>query len=154
MVKIKVRLKVCALKDRIWEIISDVDNDLNFWRGITSIKNLSSRGSTLIREVVLGNNNVCLQMVTSFPYEKVQTKWIKGVIEGTKEISLVSLGRTTLVDIQMNYEFPSVGSSDCKVLARLFQNEAELAAEMIRRISEGCDSEQEPLPVNGVSWVN
>lgn len=152
MVKIKVRQKVCASRERIWEVISDFDNDSYFWRGITSIKNLSKKGKTLIREVVLGIDNTCVQVITAFAGEKVATKWIGGVIEGNREISLISLGRTTLLEIQMNYEFPTVGSSDSKVLARLFQNEAELAADMIKRVSEGYDLE--PYPVAEKLWVD
>ncbi|MDE1829028.1 MAG: hypothetical protein KGI25_01770 [Thaumarchaeota archaeon] len=116
------------------------------------MKNLSKTGDTLIREVVLGNDITCIQMITFWPEERVQTKWIKGVIEGTKEISLISLGRATLLEIQMNYEFPSVGSSDSKVLAKLFQNEAELAADMIKGVSEGYDYESPPIA--GRLWVS
>ena len=151
VVKIKVRQKICASRERIWEIISDVDNDTYFWRGITSIRNLSKNGD-LIREVVLGTDNVCTQMITGWPVEKIKTSWIEGAIKGTKEISLISLGRTTLLEIQMNYEFPGVGRSDSKVLAKLFQNEAELAADLIKVVSEGY--EYESAPMAGKLWVN
>lgn len=147
-----MRQKICASRERIWEIISDVDNDSYFWRGITSIKNLFKKGDTLTRELVLGDDNVCVQTITKFPDEMVETRWIQGVIDGTKEVSLISLGTTTLLEIQMNYEFPSVGGSDSKVLAQLFQNEAELAVDIIKGVSEGY--EYESLPMAKKLWVN
>ena len=152
MVKIKVRERINASRERIWEIISDVDNDSYFWRGLTLIKNLSQNDGTVIRQVVLGNDNVCVQMINAWYLEKIQTRWIKGVIEGTKDISLISLGRATLLEIHMNYEFPGVRGSDSKLLASLFQNEAELAADLIRSVAEGY--EYEAAPMAGKLWVN
>ncbi|HJU14738.1 MAG TPA: SRPBCC family protein [Candidatus Nitrosotalea sp.] len=151
MVKIKVRMKIDAPRERVWETISDSDNDKFFWRGITSIRNLSRNENTLIRQIVLGNGLPCLQMVTTWPMEKIRTEWVDGVIDGTREIVLVSMGKTTLLEIQMNYEFPGVGASDSKSLAKLFQNEAGLAVDLIKRKSEEFYSDSDFAKIQ---WVN
>lgn len=152
VVKIKVRLRVNVPHELIWKIVSDVDNDLYFWRGLTSAKNISKSGNTLKREVVLGADNLCTQAVTLFPMEKIQTRWVKGVISGTREVLLMPLGKTTLLEVHMNYEFRNVGSSDSKRLAKLFQNEAEFAVDLIRKISEASNVGDSLLA--GESWVN
>lgn len=152
VVKIKVRLRVNVPHERIWQIVSDVDNDLYFWRGLTSIKNISRSGNSLRREVMLGSDNICIQAVTVFPTEKIKTRWVRGVISGTREVLLIPLGETTLLEVHMNYEFPNLGSSDSKRLAKLFQNEAEFAVDLIRKISE--ESHLDDLLPEARSWVN
>lgn len=132
VVKIKVRIRIDAPRERIWEIVADSDNDAYFWRGITSVRNISRNGNTLVREVTLGTDNLCTQAVTTWHLERVQTIWIGGVIEGTREVLLIPLGDATLLETHINYEFPGLGSSDSKLLAKLFQNEAEFAADLIK----------------------
>lgn len=151
MIKIKVRSRIDIPRERVWQIVSDVDNDPYFWRGITSARNLSKNGNTIIREVILGDDNVCTQMVITWPIEKIQIQWLNGVIKGIKEILLISLGKTTLLEVQMNYEFPGIGRSDSRLLAKLFQNEAELAVDLIKGISE---YDYRSSPVAGKLWVN
>ncbi|MDE1862811.1 MAG: hypothetical protein KGI33_07855 [Thaumarchaeota archaeon] len=152
MVKIKVRLRIDVPREIIWEVISKVENDLYFWKGITSTRTISEGGNELVREVVLGCDILCTQKITMWPMEKIQVKWVEGVIRGTREIALVSLGGATLVEVQMNYEFPGLVSSDSKRLAKLFQNEAELAVDLIKRMVEQFESSS-PLMI-GKGWEN
>ncbi|MGI0088330.1 MAG: SRPBCC family protein [Nitrosotalea sp.] len=132
MVEIKVRLQINASQDRVWHIISNIDNDSYFWRGITSIKNLSREGNVITREIVLGTNNRCIQKLVIYPKEEISIRWVKGVIAGTKSILLTPIGHATLLEVQMNYKFSNIGNLASKRLATLFQNEAELAVEMIK----------------------
>lgn len=39
--------------DISWEIISEIDNDLNYWYGIKRVKNLTIKDNTIVRETVL-----------------------------------------------------------------------------------------------------
>ena len=152
MVKIKLRLRIDAPRELVWDIVSDIDNDSYFWRGITSIRNLSKNRNITIREVVLGKDNVCLQVLKTHSLERIQTQWVNGVISGTRDILLFPLNNATLLEIQMNYDFPGIGKQDSKRLAELFQNEAELAVELIKRRSEGCEYD---IPVaTGKLWVS
>ncbi|MDE1763259.1 MAG: SRPBCC family protein [Thaumarchaeota archaeon] len=151
MVKIKTRLRVGATRERVWEVVSGIDDDSYFWRGITSVRNLSRNGNAVTREVILGRDNVCIQVLTIHPVERIQTRWVSGVISGTRDILLFPLGQTTLLEIQMNYEFPGIGRHDSKRLAELFQAEAELAADLIKRRSEGFECD---IPVAERLWMN
>src|SRR5574337_1579072 len=151
MVKIKVRSRIDVSRDIIWNVISDLDNDAYFWRGITSTRVLSKNGNKLIREVILGDDNPCIQDIVAWPVEKIRIRWIRGGIKGTKDITLLPLGEATLIEVQMNYEFPGVGNLDSKLLAKLFQNESELGVELIKKTSEqyGCG-----YLVTGKLWMN
>jgi hypothetical protein len=133
-------------------VISDIDNDSYFWKGITKIKNLSENGNIIIREVILGKDNVCLQVLKTHTLERIQTQWVDGVISGTKDVSLFPLNNATLLEIQMNYDFLGVGKQDSKRLTKLFQNEAELAIDLIKRRSEGYEFDT-PQAAEQL-WVN
>lgn len=152
VVNIRVRLRIDVPREIVWGIVSDFDNDTFYWRGITSSKVLFKGGLETIREVMLGDNNLCIQALVSWPMEKVQIHWLRGVIRGTREIILSPLGNTTLVEVRMNYEFPGLGRSDSKLLAKLFQNEAELAVDLIKKMSENCESSYTQLETR--LWVN
>ncbi|MGB9003832.1 MAG: SRPBCC family protein [Nitrosotalea sp.] len=136
MVEIKIRLQINTSQERVWDIISDIDNDLDFWRGITSIRNISREGNVTTREIILGTNNKCIQKLVICPKEEISIRWVKGVITGTKVILLTPIGHATLLEVQMNYNFSGVGNLASKRLATLFQDEAEFAVEMIKEKSE------------------
>ncbi|MGC1709261.1 MAG: SRPBCC family protein [Nitrosotalea sp.] len=136
MVEIKVRLQINTSQERVWNIISNIDNDSYFWRGITSVRNLSKDGDIITREIVLGANNSCIQKLVIYPKEEISIRWVKGVIAGTKAILLTPVGQAALLEVQMNYKFSGVGNLASKRLASLFQNEAELAVELIKEKSE------------------
>ncbi len=136
VVKIKVRLQINASQERVWDTVSNVDNDSDFWRGITRIRNISREGNTITREIILGANNKCIQKLSIYPKEEISIRWVKGVITGTKAIMLTSIGHATLLEVQMNYEFSGVGDIASKRLTTLFQNEAELAVDLIKEKTE------------------
>lgn len=151
MVEIKVRLQINTSQERVWDIISDIDNDSNFWRGITSIRNFSRDGNVITREIVLGTNIRCVQRVVIYPKEEISIRWIKGVIAGTKAILLTPIGQATLLEIQMNYRFSNISNLASKRLVSLFQNEAELAVDLIKEQSEW--SENHISTAIKKSWV-
>ncbi len=151
LVKIKVRSRIEAPKELVWEIISDLENDAYFWKGITSTTNISRNGNSLTREVILGKDNVCLQVLHLYPTKRVQTKWVSGVISGTREILLFTLDNATLVEVQMNYDFSGIGRQDSKKLTELFQREAELAVELIKRRSERIECD---ISMTRKVWMN
>ncbi len=151
LVKIKVRLRIDAPQQLVWEVISDIENDSYFWRGITSTKVLSRNGNSVTREVVLGKDNLCLQTLHLYPAKRVKTQWVGGVISGTREVLLFPLDNATLLEIQMNYVFPGIGRQDSKRLTQLFQGEAELAVELIKRRSEGYEYN---FPMTWKVWLN
>jgi hypothetical protein len=136
VVEIKVRLQINTSQERIWAVISNIDNDSDFWRGTTSIRNLSKDGNVVTREIILGANNICIQKLIIYPKEEISIRWVKGVISGTKAILLTPIGQATLLEVQMNYKFSDIGNLASKRLATLFQNEAEFAVEMIKEKSE------------------
>ena len=78
-----------AAVEKIWEIISDFDNETKFWKGTKEVRNISKDGNKINRESTIAfRDQKCLQDVTLYPKEKIQAVFTKGIINGTKTITL------------------------------------------------------------------
>ena len=98
MALIEVSVQIDAPKDKVWEIVSDIDNEPTFWKGTKETKNISKEGNTVKREIIIAfRDQKCLQDVTLYPKERIEAVFTKGIIDGTKTINLVSQeDKTTL----------------------------------------------------------
>ena len=89
MAEIKASVIINATVDKIWEIISDINNEPEFWKGTKSIRNISQKGNTTKREITIAfKDKKCLQDVTLYPKEKVETIFTKGIISGRKTVTI------------------------------------------------------------------
>ena len=87
--KIEVSTRIKSTVDKVWDIVSDLDNETKFWKGTKEIHNISKEGNKIKREVIIAfRDSKCLQEVTLFPKEKIEAVFTKGIIQGTKTISL------------------------------------------------------------------
>ena len=46
MVEIKASVVINSTLDKIWNVISDINNEPEFWKGTKSIRNISQEGNT------------------------------------------------------------------------------------------------------------
>ena len=75
MAEIHVSVNVDAEIDRIWEVIVDLDNEPKFWKGTKEIRNISSDGNKIKREITIAfRDQKCMQDVTIFPKQKIEAK--------------------------------------------------------------------------------
>ena len=89
MVEIKASVIVNSTPDQIWDVISDINNEPEFWKGTKSIRNISQEGNTTKREVTIAfKDKKCLQDVTLYPKEKVEAVFTKGIITGRKTVTI------------------------------------------------------------------
>jgi len=87
--EIKASVIINATVDKIWEIISDINNEPEFWKGTKSIRNISQKGNTTKREITIAfKDKKCLQDVTLYPKEKVEAIFTKGIINGRKTVTI------------------------------------------------------------------
>ncbi len=98
MAIIEVEIEINATVDKVWDVVSDIDNEPKFWKGTKKIKNLSKEGNTVNREIIIAfRDQKCLQEVTLQPKEKIQAKFTKGVLGGEKIISLIPKDEKTIL---------------------------------------------------------
>ncbi len=97
--KIEVSTKIKSTVDKVWDIISDIDNETKYWRGTKEIHNISKDGNKINREVIIAfRDSKCLQEVTLYPKEKIEAVFTEGIIHGTKTINLKTLEGEILLE--------------------------------------------------------
>ena len=93
MVTINVTREILAPLDKVWNIISDVDNDPRYWLGTKSIKNISKNENIIEREVVIAfKQSKCKETVIIDPKKSVRINITDGPIRGTKTIIINPAG--------------------------------------------------------------
>ena len=75
--------------DKVWDIVSDLDNEPKYWKGTKEVKNISKEGNKIKREITIAfKDKKCNQEVTLYPKEKIESIFTKGIIEGSKTINI------------------------------------------------------------------
>ena len=98
MATIEVELEINAPVDKVWDVVSDVDNEPKFWKGTKEVKNISKEGDIINREITIAfRDQKCLQEVKLEPKEKIEAKFTKGIIDGEKIISLTPKDDKTIL---------------------------------------------------------
>lgn len=133
--EVVIMVQINASFGKIWNIISNVDNDQNYWKEITRIRNISKNRNVVTREVRLSNGSKCQQKISLFPKEGIHVQWTKGPIIGIKDIMLIDYGETTIIRIQINYKLKDGLGGPVDVLKEL-RTEAEYALQAIKRQAE------------------
>ena len=97
MAIIEVEIEINATVEEVWDVVSDIDNEPKFWKGTKEVKNITKEGNTINREITIAfRDKKCLQQVTLETKEKIIAKFTKGIINGQKIISLVSVEEKTI----------------------------------------------------------
>ena len=87
MVNFHTSKKINVPISDVWEILSDIDREPEFWHGTKSIKNISRFGNIVEREVVIAfKNSVCKETVTIEPMKSVTTDITEGPLKGRKTV--------------------------------------------------------------------
>jgi hypothetical protein len=102
MIAIHISKEIEASLEQVWNIVSDVDREPEYWHGTKSIKNIKKEGNIIEREVVIAfKNSRCREIVTLDPKKSVKVEIIDGPINGTKNIILYAIANNkTRIDVQ------------------------------------------------------
>jgi ribosome-associated toxin RatA of RatAB toxin-antitoxin module len=92
MAEIKTSVIINSTQEKIWEVISDIDNEPKFWKGTKEVKNISKKENHISREITIAfRDQKCLQEVTIVPKETIKAVFTKGVIVGEKILTLKNM---------------------------------------------------------------
>ena len=98
MASIEVEVEINATVNKVWDVVSDIDNEPKFWKGTKEVRNLSKDGNVVNREITIAfRDQKCLQEVRLEPKEKIHAKFTKGIISGEKIISLITKDEKTIL---------------------------------------------------------
>jgi hypothetical protein len=111
-------------KDKVWNIISDVDKNSDYWP-ISIVKNINKSNNTVEREVTVPAppfmNNKAYQIITIIPeqYTIIENQ-TRGAVTGVKTISLLQTGtdvNRTEISVNWNLDMskiPGIGKGFAK----------------------------------------
>jgi len=89
MVVIESSTDIGATRDKVWRIISDLDNEPKYWKGTKEVKNLERTDNTIKRQVTIAfRDQKCIQEVKIFPKDKIVANFTEGIIKGTKTVRI------------------------------------------------------------------
>lgn len=111
MVSINASFEVSASVERVWEIVSDVDKDGEYWKGLSSIQNIRKEQNLIERIVKVGfMGSEGYQIVKLNPKESIDLTMTKGPLRGSRKMRLVSLedGKKTKLDVVWDFRFSGV----------------------------------------------
>ena len=101
MAEIEVSVEISAPIDKVWNIISDIDNEPKFWKGTKEIRNISKNGNIITREITIAfRDQKCMQEVKLQPKEKIEFVFTKGIIDGIKIMTLTLKDEKTLLKVK------------------------------------------------------
>ena len=89
MAEIKTSIIINSTQEKIWDVISDIDNEPKFWKGTKEVRNISKDENHISREITIAfRDQKCLQDVTIVPKETIKAVFREGVIVGEKILTL------------------------------------------------------------------
>ena len=101
MAEIEVSVEISAPIDKVWDVVSDIDNEPKFWKGTKEIRNISKNENIVNREITIAfRDQKCMQEVKLEPKGKIEAVFTKGIIDGIKIITLTAKNEKTLLKVK------------------------------------------------------
>ena len=110
MVSIKASVEVSASSERVWSIISDIDRDPEFWKGLNSAR-ITKREGVIEREVDVGFMGHTGHQIIKLDRNnsKIEVEMTSGPLIGSRTMKLVPLnGANTRLEASWNFSFSKV----------------------------------------------
>lgn len=105
MATVNVSREIAAPLDKVWSVISDVDNEPQYWHGTKAVRNISKEGNVIKREVIIAfKDSKTMQTVTLTPNTSIETKITEGPITGTRLVTLRDSSGKTRVDVVWDFK--------------------------------------------------
>ena len=133
MVEIKASVIINSTQEKIWNIISDVDNEPKFWKGTKEIRNISKDGNQVSREITIAfRDQKCLQEVTIVPKEMIKAVFTKGVIVGEKTLALKNMDESCELEAIWNVKLSGMMGMFTGMIKKHIKSGTEQALKTIK----------------------
>ena len=137
MATIQVEVEINASIDKVWNIVSDIDNEPKFWMGTKEVRNISKEGNTINREVIIAfRNQKCLQQVKIYPKEKIEARFTKGIIDGEKIVSLTAKDKKTILSTYWDIKLTGMMGMFTGMIKKHIKSGTEQAMQSIKEETE------------------
>ena len=134
MVQIQASIEIDATLDKVWDLVADLDSEPKFWRGTKEVRNISKVGNVVTREVTIAfKDSKCMQEVTLYPKEKIHIQFTKGVIQGTKTITLKPVQNKVKLEAMWDMKLSGMMGMFTGMIKKHIQNGTEQALQGIQQ---------------------
>jgi len=134
MAIIEVEIEIDSTVDKVWDVVSDIDNEPKFWKGTKEIKNLSKDGNTVNREITIAfRDQKCMQEVKLEPKERIEFKFTKGIISGEKTISLIPKDEKTILNTVWDIKLTGMMGMFTGIIKKHIKSGTEQAMQSIKK---------------------
>ena len=133
MAVIETSIQINAPAEKVWDLVSDIDNEPKFWKGTKEVRNISREGDVVNREIVIAfRDQKCQQKVTLYPKEKIVAVFTKGIISGSKAVKLVSQENQTLLEVKWDIKLTGVMGMFTGMIKKHIRSGTDLALQSIK----------------------
>jgi len=137
MANIDTSIDINAPVDRVWDIISDLDNEPKFWRGTKETRIISRDGNVVTREIVIAfRDSKCMQKITIQPKEKIYAEFTKGIIKGSKTLTLKPKDGSSLLEANWDVKMSGLAGMFTGMIKKHIRSGTEQALESIKHKAE------------------
>ena len=137
MALIDASIRIKAPIERVWSIVSDLDNEPKFWKGTKEIRNVSKDETKITREVTIAfRDSKCMQEVLLYPQEKIEIKFTKGIIDGIKTIQLISIENETELEVSWDIKLSGMMGMFTGIVTKHIKSGTNQALESIKQEAE------------------
>ena len=138
MAEIKTSVIINSTKERIWNVISDIDNEPKFWKGTKAVKNILKKENQISREITIAfRDQKCLQEVTIVPKEMIKAVFTKGVIVGEKILTLRDMENSCELEATWDVKLSGKMGMFTGMIKKHIKSGTEQALQAIKKEVEG-----------------
>ena len=133
MAVIETSIEINAPSEKVWDLVSDIDNEPKFWKGTKEVRNISKDGNIVNREVTIAfRDQKCLQQVTLEPKKHIKAKFTKGILNGEKIMTIIPNGEKTILQTTWDIKLTGVMGMFTGMIKKHIKSGTEQAMKSIK----------------------
>jgi len=133
MAIIETSIEINAPLEKVWDVVSDIDNEPKFWKGTKEVRNISKEGNIVNREIIIAfRDQKCQQEVTISPKVKIVAVFTKGIISGSKTLNLIPKDNQTLLQANWDIKLTGMMGMFTGMIKKHIRNGTDLALQSIK----------------------
>ena len=137
MATIDASIEINAPVNKIWDIISDLDNEPKFWKGTKETRIISRDGNVVTREITIAfRDSKCMQKITIQPKEKIYAEFTEGIIKGSKTLNLKPKDDSSLLEANWDVKMSGLAGMFTGMIKKHIRSGTEQALESIKQKAE------------------
>ena len=133
MAIIETSIQINVPAEKVWDLVSDIDNEPKFWKGTKEVRNISREGDVVNREIIIAfRDQKCQQKVTLYPKERIVAIFTKGIISGSKTVKLVPQENQTTLEVKWDIKLTGVMGMFTGMIKKHIRSGTDLALQSIK----------------------